>query len=579
MPASATNELLKLFKRELVGIGRKMRCELPRSFVHWFVQTRFEAERTPEITDGTLDGGIDALVHSEGLTFVVQTEFEESFFRGLSFVSPLDPKKYAQFDALPATFADKKAFEAYSKTLRPELVNPYKRLAGKVQADPESVVWEISTLHSRSRAGEGRLREVDPHNIRYAVENARLFELSLEGATPPPRPLDLRFLEHFTAEDGRRGLTTHVAQVYAGDFIKYLDDDPQFRVLARNVRSELTDTSAKEIRRQVIDTYRNHAKDFWYSHNGIVLVCDRATTEKKRLSLTNPYVINGAQTIHALRDQDKGQAEAKILVRAIEIPPAVQRVDGETSQEFINKIILRTNQQNKMLASDLRANDSRQVELEKKFAQHGVFYERRRGDWNLKSRFLTNQALDYSSIVDLSRVLVSCLSDEEKGGVAVAKKGKDEMFKPGVYESAFDRPFDDILFKFRLSEFVMTSIGGIRWKAITQRERNHAYLSVLAITSRSLESASERQLRRWTDETLRSPGKWDVDRREGRTFRDGIREVFWGCWEAWTKEAKRDPSVSANNFFKSQEYNHRLMRTIAGRLRGRLKRGIADLLA
>lgn len=579
MPRSSVKDLLKLFERELTTVAKKKRCRIDRAFVYWFVQTRYEPEGEPQITDGPYDGGIDAIVKTQGFTYVLQTEYEAAFFRGVSSTSPLDPKKYSQFDALPSTFSDTAAFERYSKTVRPELVAPYSRLSREVRTAPENVVWELSTLHSRSRAGEGRLREVDPKNIRYAVENARLFELSLEGATPPPRPLELRFSEHFTAEDSKRGLTTHVAQVYAADFIRYLDEDPQFRVLARNVRSELTDLNAKEIKRQIIETFQKHPSEFWYSHNGIVLVCDRATTEKKRLMLTNPYVINGAQTIHALKDQDKGQTDARLLLRAVEIPPAVMMVDGETSQDFINKIILRTNQQNRMLAPDLRANDTIQVELERRFAQHGVFYERRRGDWQLRSRLLANQALGYSSIVDLARVLVSCLSDRERGGVAVAKKGKDEMFKPGVYEAAFDRSFDDTFFKYNLSEFVYSSIHGIRRKAITQRERGHAYLTVLSVASHCAEMASDSQLRAWKRETLRAPGGWDVDRNEARRLRNAIRELFWTCWNAWNKEARKDPSVSANNFFKSQERNEMLMRLVRPKFQASIRRGIGELLS
>ena len=53
---------------------------------------------------------------------------------------------------------------------------------------------------------------------------------------------------------------------------------------------------AKSIRR----TYQKYPKDFWYYHNGLTIICDKFAEENSVATLTNPSVINGAQTLYAI---------------------------------------------------------------------------------------------------------------------------------------------------------------------------------------------------------------------------------------------------------------------------------------
>ncbi|MEM2909207.1 MAG: AIPR family protein [Candidatus Bilamarchaeaceae archaeon] len=414
------------FRKHLSNIATQKRVKIETAFVHWYVDTRFGKNSDKNITDGPNDGGIDAVIFvGDENVFVIQSEFCNKFFNSEN-IPPLSPKKYSQFDGLPDIFRNDVDFKHFLKTVDSSLHGIYQKVADLFQKNPSNVVWEITTLHTRSLAGERRLRNIDVSNIRYGSDNFRLYELSLEGATPPASPLEINFIEHFIVDDTENNIKSYVAQAYLKDFIEYIEHDPQFRVLARNVRSELKDKIAKEIKNELKDTYEKHPSEFWYSHNGITIICDRASIKGKKINLISPYIINGAQTIHALKGSRKRDPKAKILIRVIEIPSEDQK-----TKNFINSIIFRTNQQNRMYTYDLRANDAIQVKLANDFLSHRVFYERRRGDWDLNKRVWKNQGISRIKSTELAQILMSC--NQQLGGVSLAKKSKEELFSEKYY--------------------------------------------------------------------------------------------------------------------------------------------------
>lgn len=403
------------FKKHLLNIKNEKRISIEKAFIHFYTNVRFEEEYEKKITDGPRDGGIDAVVFNYKKIYVIQAEFCNELFYKKRKLSPLSIKKYALFDSLPTLFRNKKVFSDYLKTVEPSIHSIYKKIAKAMQEDSSNVIWEITTLHSRSISGEKRLQNIDSADIRYASDNLRLFELSLEGATPPADPLEINFTEHFIVDDSEKNIKTYVAQASLKDFIDYIDHDPQLRVLARNVRGELMDKNAKAIKKEMIKTYEKNPWEFWYSHNGMTIICDKALIKGKKIYLNGPYIINGSQTVNNLKGLNKRDPRSKILVKVIEISS-----EDKKTKKFINSIIYRTNQQNRMYSYDLRANDVIQVELAKNFLIHKVFYERRRGDWDLKKRNFNNNGLSRLRSKEIAQILISC--DYQSEGVSLAKK-------------------------------------------------------------------------------------------------------------------------------------------------------------
>lgn len=563
--------MIKNFKKCLIDIKNKKRVKrIETAFVHWYVDTRFEKKFDKKITDGPNDGGIDAVVFGDDTVFVIQAEFCNDIFVGKNKITTLSPKKYSQFDGLPDIFNNEKDFDQFLKTIDSSLVPIYKKVADIQKKNPSKVVWEITTLHSRSNAGERRLRNIDTANIRYASDNLRLYELSLEGATPPASPLELNFTEHFIVDDNKMGIKSYVAQVFLKDFIDYIDRDPGFRVLARNVRSELKDKTAKEIKNEMINTYLKSPWEFWYSHNGITIICERASIKGKKLNLISPYIINGAQTIHALKGIRKRDPKAKVLVRVIEIPS-----EEEDMKNFINSIIFRTNQQNRMYAYDLRANDFIQVELANEFLKHRVFYERRRGDWDLNKRIYKNQGIHRLKNTKLAQILMAC--NTNLGGVAKAKKSREDLFSDKYYNSLFSIPFEEIFFKYRLFLMIKESVQLIRSKRIKVRERNHALLSCLAIAWSCLES--HKDIKKWFLINKNTPYKFSLENRSSKDFKKTIQELFKEVWKKWQEENRRDKTLSPNNFFKSSKWNNILLKKFVPKFRSKIQKTVRLMLA
>lgn len=569
-----TKELIQNFYKLLTNIrNQKQGVSIETAFIHWYVDTRFEkVERGFErkITDGPDDGGIDAVIFGRGSVFVIQSEFCRDIFEGKK-ASPLSPKKYAQFDGLPEIFKNDHDFKKFLDTVDKSLHSTYRRIAEKLRENPSKVIWEITTLHSRSSAGEGRLRNIDSANIKYGFDNLKLYELSLEGATPPAASLELNFTENFIVDDSEHKIRSHVFQAFLRDFINYMKSDQEFRVLARNVRSELKDRVAQEVKNGLVKTYQQSPWEFWYSHNGITIVCDKALIkEGKKIFLTAPYIINGAQTIHALKWLQKTNPEGKVLVRVIEIP-----TEGQNIKKFINSIIFRTNLQNRMYTYDLRANDIIQVKLDKHFLNHKVFYERRRGDWDSDQRNNKNQGLTRLKSTLLAQILTSC--KQELGGVPLAKTKTEELFSDKYYMDVFDAQFPEIFFKYRLFIFIRESLNLFSSKSIKSRDRNHVRLPCLAIAWSCLEGHIK--LGEWLRVVDGTPNKFSHENRLSKDLRNDIQNLFKETWGKWKAAHKKDDTLDPHDFFKTQKWIRPLLEKLTPKFQRRISQSMGKMLA
>lgn len=120
---------------------------------------------------------------------------------------------------------------------------------------------------------------------------------------------------------------------------------------------------------------------FWYKHNGIIVFADHLHIDQSSqvLTLRNPQIVNGGQTLKALFlafiKNNKAENSAKVFLRAYRLPYE----DTETHKRSID-IIAALNSQNKINPSDLRSTDPRQVRIEQLFekVEDGFKYLRKR---------------------------------------------------------------------------------------------------------------------------------------------------------------------------------------------------------
>lgn len=537
---------------ELENIRKKEKCSIESAFLRWFIYHNFERDCKFIITDGNHDGGIDAVLQKTSKKpqiIVVQSKYCNAIFKNKT-PSPLSVPFYTDFDSLPDIFASGSKLKEYLKTVDPSLHQAYNDLSEKVRGGWD-VRWLFTTLHNRSRAGESRLRNIPISDISYAADNIFLYDLSLEGAEPPAEPMTLNFSESFTVEDQKLGVTTYVLKTPVNDFVNYMDSDPNFRILARNVRSDLK----SDINTSIKETFSDSPEEFWYSHNGIITICQKATIIGKSIRLIAPSIINGAQTVFALKGADKRSPKAYVLSRIIEMP-SIKEKDNKT-HSLLSKIIFRTNQQNRMFVYDLRTNDPVQVKLAKEFLERRVFYERKRGQWKLNRRQLKNQGFARLRMTKLAQILCSC--DDRVGGVSMAIRSVERLFKDKTYELVFEPDFKEAFFKYELDQYLTDTI----WNSYDKRssswtEAKQMIFTCLAITWKAIEA--ETKLPLWKELTLKDPSKLAMDNDDCDQLYDNLVQVFKDLWNEYRLERKKEIGLTAKNYFRNEITTEQLVK-------------------
>lgn len=221
---------------------------------------------------------------------------------------------------------------------------------------------------------------------------------------------------------------------------------------ARNVRLKIP---GSVVNKTIRNTYENEPDQFFFDNNGINIVCTRAPYEGDTLTMEQPSIINGGQTIRTLLEdltlsddvrskRAMSQSSAKILARVTVIKEEVQ-ADPDI-QKFINNMIFRSNSNNKMEPRDLRSNESVQVEVAQNLVDLGIFYERKKGEWkDTKS----NMRLHIDSL-KLAQNIVICNDDAlgtgQGGPVKLKKIGETPLFmtveedpQKGCYDEVFSK--------------------------------------------------------------------------------------------------------------------------------------------
>jgi hypothetical protein len=166
--------------------------------------------------------------------------------------------------------------------------------------------------------------------------------------------------------------------------IDQMYSDMQQRFFERNIRSALVDSESvnKAITRAFRDIVINESVDsslFQFNHNGITLTAIHVTREGAMVHVTEPRLLNGAQTVSTLRrfmadnkdnkkyQQNTGKLnEIKVICKLI----------TNAKEDFVTNVTINNNRQNPVEPWNLHANDRIQLELEDHFRDKHIFYER-----------------------------------------------------------------------------------------------------------------------------------------------------------------------------------------------------------
>jgi len=142
-------------------------------FVKWWCDARFGPDSELRLTDGKGDGGIDAVVMSEGTTYIVQAKYET-----VPRVSLVTRGDVDAFDKNVERFTNplkEREFEQWLSTVRLDLRAEYARIRSGYQVDSSSFRFVFIT------SKRGDYEPNAPAEIEDIQKITALWELYVEG--------------------------------------------------------------------------------------------------------------------------------------------------------------------------------------------------------------------------------------------------------------------------------------------------------------------------------------------------------------------------------------------------------------
>jgi hypothetical protein len=156
------------------------------------------------------------------------------------------------------------------------------------------------------------------------------------------------------------------------------------RFFERNIRSGLLaekspNRAMRRAFKEIVDEKANH-EVFCFNHNGVTLAAEHLILGNGRLTIVEPRLLNGAQTVTSyakfLKDNEGNPALEK-NEKALKSIRVIAKMIWDASPDFITNVTVSNNKQNPVLPWNLRANDKIQLQLQEKLANDlGIYYER-----------------------------------------------------------------------------------------------------------------------------------------------------------------------------------------------------------
>lgn len=338
-------------------------------FKMWLDAKGFDyGKNDKDIVDGCGDGGIDAIAnppkgYSELKTIVLQSKLYDKKVPSKQFES--------FFNAVSALKSDsKEEFEIWLSTVKKKSLRPVYRDLWKIKNELRFVIVSSAELAQSDLRLAKRLGiEVENKERILAV-----FKDMALGKTPRPEEVSFAAVGKISTIISSE---SHALKVFPVRLVDLADAYQQHKqnLFAGNVRYALKGKSSG-VNEGIAETLKIKPEEFAFFHNGITVVCKKLKKSGKKIVLTSPSIVNGAQTVSYLGQsiaRDKISPSATVLVKCVEV-----NYDGGF-EEYETDIAMSSNTQNKVSISDLSVINPHLVSLERFFAASNCFLERKRG--------------------------------------------------------------------------------------------------------------------------------------------------------------------------------------------------------
>jgi hypothetical protein len=415
-------------------------------FVAWFLKcfiTEKEDDAVAALVGGPRDKSLDA-IHIDDpskTVFLIQGKYRQRTTGALEHRSDV-----TGFAELASAFSNTQAFASYLKDLDPAVAGKAQEARKRIRSRGyRTQLYYVTTGRcSAALADEASriVRQADGPAAIEVIDGKRILRLLsdyLDGVAPPVPLLELEIengqgmklegvLQRFDANTEIESWVfpvnvRHIAEMY---------EQSGIRLFARNVRGFLGETS---INKNMEQTLEKEPEFFWYYNNGITIICDSAEKSSRGgrnvLRVVNPQVINGQQTTRTLHKNAGRHSKAAVLVRVISVPRESDE-DSSRFENLVSKIVAATNWQNAIRASDLMANDRRQIEIERNLRKLDYQYLRKRQSKSEARRHAGVRHRFLVSKEELAQAVAACDLDP-----ALVREGKERLFEERNYDHVF----------------------------------------------------------------------------------------------------------------------------------------------
>lgn len=566
MPAQDKSDLFE-FMLERVKQTEMLHLDSePQAFGRWFAELFYMNPRGIFVSDGSKDGKIDLFFATDNGKTVLHHVLNTKFTKEFNKIAP--PSFYQEIKYFWQAFENRAARSAYlEKAVKQELRPKYRQLFERYDNGAAELMFV--TNHRCNDAHFEQVRNI-PVKVFHLDDLIQCLVDDIDGAMPRTPSISLHGIHSLLpANQDDTEVATSIVFARLLDFIRYMENDPFDLLFNRNVRVAIS-VSRSQVNRAIRDTFKEHPKEFAFSNNGITMLCEKQNYDpgQKVLTLENPRVVNGSQTLHSIRDVPKPSQNARVMVRVIEIePPRGDRLQEKIQRrkEVIGKIAVRSNQQNPIKSWDLASNDDFQLELFRFFRNKGYFYERRDREWRQRSRELRSVGIKYgASIKWLVQLISSFYWAKPRLGPAVAKNVAD-LFEGEIYDKIRETP-TELAFQLFLIDLVLRECRNelSKHKVYIQNLRFYEYFVLFSLAVRALTEAgakwatpelSAQLSEQWKEYYPTHFNRW---RKLTKACIDQIVAAFKKEARQYSRREGRD--LTHANYFKSQSSVGRILK-------------------
>jgi len=355
----------------------------------YFIANLFETSRDDKFvyTDGSKDGGIDFFIQDGNTYSIYQCKCPDyDQIEGATKPRTFDKDAVQETITGVNTLLDQTASYDLRRQIA-RLRTDYQRDLRAPNTDSPVLTVNLAVFGDLSPAAynlfvaeRNRLKEQDIDFNLYTWKD--IYVVLHEFDIPETQEIKIELRYNDINKEVLRHDSYFYMLSYAMDFYeawrKY-----EWNLFDLNVRLQLY---RSQINKRIIASLKRSKsqKIFHHLNNGITITCKSYSFDNanKQIRLVDPQIINGCQTVCAIRDayEDMTPEEQETFEERTRIQVKVIQT---TDPEFISQMVITTNDQNPMAPRNLKSNSVEQKKIQTDFRllAEKWFYERKEGEW------------------------------------------------------------------------------------------------------------------------------------------------------------------------------------------------------